>query len=66
MISLVKPTALNLYALTKWANILRVHDIREHKNILKLYDLIEQWKIILLLLFLIILNFASAKYIYYY
>ena len=42
--TLSETTALNLYSLTKWANILRVHDIREHKNILKLYSLIEQWK----------------------
>ena len=37
-------TAINLCKLTKWANILRVHDVWEHKNILKLYNLIEQWK----------------------
>ncbi len=34
-------TALNMYALTKGANILRVHDVKEAKEVLKLFSAVE-------------------------
>jgi len=33
--------SLNLYALQKWADILRVHDVLENKNIVKIFELID-------------------------
>lgn len=35
---LTETVALNLFALNKWANIIRVHDIQEHKNIIKIFQ----------------------------
>lgn len=35
---LSETVALNLFALEKWADILRVHDIKEHKNIVKIFN----------------------------
>jgi dihydropteroate synthase len=41
---LSESTSLNLYALQKWWDILRVHDVLVNKNIIKLYNLIENNK----------------------
>ncbi len=33
--------ALNLFALKKWWDILRVHDIKENKNLLSIFKYLE-------------------------
>lgn len=38
---LIETVALNLLALKNWADILRVHDIKEHRNILKIYKFLN-------------------------
>ncbi len=42
---LFETLALNLFALNKWASIVRVHDIKEHKNIIKLFKKINENKV---------------------
>ena len=38
---LEETVALNFFALNKWANIIRVHDVAKHKNIVKIFNLMN-------------------------
>ncbi len=38
---LSETVALNLLALQKWASIIRVHDVKEHKNVIKIFNLMQ-------------------------